>query len=120
MASYQSTSALSGSKITKSRSKMAVKPILKKLSHSEKNSLDIDRGWEDQIHYSSHGWGAGSGSGSGSAAKGGSGAHPYDGSTIAISNNNGRLARDVSFSLSASDLHSGLSGGAGRTKFTHV
>lgn len=30
-----------------------VKPILKKLSHSEKNSLDLDRGWEDQ---QTHAW----------------------------------------------------------------
>jgi hypothetical protein len=34
-------------KITKARGKM-VKPILKKLSHSEKNSLDLDRGWDEQ------------------------------------------------------------------------
>ncbi|OIW23950.1 hypothetical protein CONLIGDRAFT_117512 [Coniochaeta ligniaria NRRL 30616] len=34
-------------KITKARSKV-VKPILKKLSYSEKGSLDLDRGWDDQ------------------------------------------------------------------------
>ncbi|AEO69985.1 24d7cf6d-100d-4944-8f16-842025984f67 [Thermothielavioides terrestris] len=34
-------------KITKSKGKV-VKPILKKLSHSEKNSLDLDRGWDEQ------------------------------------------------------------------------
>ncbi|EFW98948.1 hypothetical protein CMQ_4800 [Grosmannia clavigera kw1407] len=34
-------------KLTKSKGKM-VKPILKKLSHSEKNSLDLDRPWEEQ------------------------------------------------------------------------
>lgn len=27
---------------------MTVKPIFKKLSHSEKNSLDLDRGWDEQ------------------------------------------------------------------------
>ena len=38
-------------KMTKSRARTTVKPILKKLhhsSHSEKNSLDLDRGWDDQ------------------------------------------------------------------------
>lgn len=40
-----------GNKITKGRGRMVVKPILKKLqSGSEKNSLDLDRGWEDQQH----------------------------------------------------------------------
>ncbi|KAK0731537.1 hypothetical protein B0H67DRAFT_639919 [Lasiosphaeris hirsuta] len=63
-------------KITKQRGKM-VKPILKKLSysHSEKNSLDLDRGWEDQSveqlgqpgPLGSHGWGDGYGSRSSSA-----------------------------------------------------
>ncbi|KAI1334220.1 hypothetical protein F5Y15DRAFT_296968 [Xylariaceae sp. FL0016] len=36
------------SKISKPRSKAAVKPILRKLAPSEKSSLDLDRGWEDQ------------------------------------------------------------------------
>lgn len=37
-------------KITKTRAAKVkvVKPILKKLAHSEKNSLDLDRGWEEQ------------------------------------------------------------------------
>lgn len=52
MASFQSMGSglrakQSSEKITKPRSKV-VKPILKKLSHSEKNSLDLDRGWEEQ------------------------------------------------------------------------
>ncbi|CAI4218534.1 unnamed protein product [Parascedosporium putredinis] len=34
---------------------------IKKTSHSEKNSLDLDRGWEEAIHYSNHGWGGTSG-----------------------------------------------------------
>ncbi|KAI2782696.1 hypothetical protein F4815DRAFT_443215 [Daldinia loculata] len=39
----------SSNKINKSRARTAVKPILKKLSsQSEKNSLDLDRGWTDQ------------------------------------------------------------------------
>ncbi|KAH6853335.1 hypothetical protein B0I37DRAFT_4054 [Chaetomium sp. MPI-CAGE-AT-0009] len=40
-------SGISVTKITKARGKM-VKPILKRLSHSEKNSLDLDRGWDEQ------------------------------------------------------------------------
>lgn len=40
---------LSSAKITKARGKVkAVKPILKKLSHSEKNSLDLDEGWDQR------------------------------------------------------------------------
>ncbi|UKZ75554.1 hypothetical protein TrVFT333_003241 [Trichoderma virens FT-333] len=39
-------------KLTKSRSRIVVKPILKRLhhvhSHSERNSLDLNRGWDDQ------------------------------------------------------------------------
>lgn len=35
-------------KITKPRGGKMVKPILKKLHSSPKNSLDLDRGWEDQ------------------------------------------------------------------------
>ncbi|KAK4116697.1 hypothetical protein N656DRAFT_266161 [Canariomyces notabilis] len=38
---------MASNKITKTKGKM-VKPILKKLSHSEKNSLDLDRGWDEQ------------------------------------------------------------------------
>ncbi|KAK3985359.1 hypothetical protein QBC44DRAFT_157176 [Cladorrhinum sp. PSN332] len=34
-------------KLTKAKGKV-VKPILKKLSHSPKNSLDLDRGWDEQ------------------------------------------------------------------------
>ncbi|KAK1764785.1 hypothetical protein QBC33DRAFT_476972, partial [Phialemonium atrogriseum] len=52
MASVHNSSGGAPNKLTKARSKM-VKPILKKLSHSEKNSLDLDRGWEDQ---QTHAW----------------------------------------------------------------
>lgn len=39
-----------------------VKPILKRLSHSEKNSLDLDRGWdEQQIEQLTAGWDGGLG-----------------------------------------------------------
>ncbi|KAI1384322.1 uncharacterized protein F4822DRAFT_434256 [Hypoxylon trugodes] len=54
MASIQSMSGFgahgSANKISKSRAKTAVKPILKKLSssQSEKTSLDLDRAWSDQ------------------------------------------------------------------------
>ncbi|KAM0466884.1 hypothetical protein ACHAPV_000394 [Trichoderma viride] len=47
-------SGLSGhGKLTKSRSRIVVKPILKRLhhvhsQHSERNSLDLNRGWDDQ------------------------------------------------------------------------
>ncbi|EHK40283.1 uncharacterized protein TrAtP1_006361 [Trichoderma atroviride] len=47
-------SSLSGhGKLTKSRSRIVVKPILKRLhhvhsQHSERNSLDLNRGWDDQ------------------------------------------------------------------------
>lgn len=47
-------SSLSGhGKLTKSRSRIVVKPILKRLHHvhshhSERNSLDLNRGWDDQ------------------------------------------------------------------------
>ncbi|KAL6904555.1 hypothetical protein GGI43DRAFT_282961 [Trichoderma evansii] len=47
-------SGLSGhGKLTKSRSRIVVKPILKRLHHvhshhSERNSLDLNRGWDDQ------------------------------------------------------------------------
>ncbi|KAK4155578.1 hypothetical protein C8A00DRAFT_31623 [Chaetomidium leptoderma] len=47
MTSWGGQSGGSVHKITKARGKM-VKPILKKLSHSEKNSLDLDRGWDEQ------------------------------------------------------------------------
>lgn len=43
-------SSYSSNKISKSRSKMMVKPMLKKVVvSSPKNSLDLDRGWDDHI-----------------------------------------------------------------------
>ncbi|KAI2467081.1 hypothetical protein F4781DRAFT_403428, partial [Annulohypoxylon bovei var. microspora] len=59
----------SSNKISKSRAKTAVKPILKKLSSQvEKTSLDLDRGWLDQEGQqarSHEGWGGGGGGGAG-------------------------------------------------------
>ncbi|KAK0657717.1 hypothetical protein B0T16DRAFT_386206 [Cercophora newfieldiana] len=64
MASFGGLSGGASNKITKPRGK--IKPILKKLSHSEKNSLDLDRGWEeqaiDQMEQSRHAWGGNYGS----------------------------------------------------------
>ncbi|PHH69482.1 hypothetical protein CDD83_5708 [Cordyceps sp. RAO-2017] len=41
--------AHAGAKITKPRSRKVVKPLLKKLhSHSDRESLDLDRDWDDQ------------------------------------------------------------------------
>ena len=51
--SFHSSSAGVPHKITKAKTK--VKPILKKFSSSEKNSLDLDRPWEEQLHA----WGGG-------------------------------------------------------------
>ncbi|EON98567.1 hypothetical protein UCRPA7_5891 [Phaeoacremonium minimum UCRPA7] len=74
-------------KITTARNKV-VKPILKKLSHSEKNSLDLDRGWEDQ--QTGHGFGS-----------------------LYESGSAGRSARDVSFKFPAFSEGSGGAGGGG-------
>ncbi|KAI1251332.1 hypothetical protein MGN70_005900 [Eutypa lata] len=65
MASIQSLSGFGSSyglghhKISKPRTNKVVKPILKKFqSHSEKNSLDLDRGWDEQDeHYMNNGGG---------------------------------------------------------------
>ncbi|GAW22683.1 hypothetical protein ANO14919_122260 [Xylariales sp. No.14919] len=65
MASLQSISGFGSHgvkyKDSKSKSKQAVKPILKKWSQSdkEKKSLDLDRGWDgqDERYQSTQGWG---------------------------------------------------------------
>ncbi len=93
-------------KITKARAgKMAVKPILKKLSHSEKNSLDLDRGWDDQQSMSPQPWSPG-------------GASIYEPASAA------RSARDVTFSAvdySPTAATAGAGAGASKTaRFTHV
>ncbi|KAJ4137483.1 hypothetical protein NW768_003070 [Fusarium equiseti] len=92
-------------KITKSRSRPAVKPILKKLqSHSEKNSLDLDRGWDEQgqFGYSSYNVDGDDSS--------------YTAGASALPTPAGR-ARDVSFSISATDLSSG---GNRSNKYSHA
>ncbi|CCF31732.1 hypothetical protein CH063_16084, partial [Colletotrichum higginsianum] len=84
-------------KVSKSRSKPVVKPILKKLSHSEKNSLDLDRGWDEQQTSFGH--------------YGGSLGREREGSFG---------GRDVSFSISATELSHSSSIGNGRSKFSHA
>ncbi|KAH0437951.1 hypothetical protein CcaCcLH18_03627 [Colletotrichum camelliae] len=95
MASYTDLagSAPAG-KLSKSRSKTVVKPILKKLSHSEKNSLDLDRGWDEQTSFGNY---------SGSLGREREGSFG---------------GRDVSFSISATELNTGNSNG--RSKFSHA
>ncbi|KAI1205603.1 uncharacterized protein F4807DRAFT_276134 [Annulohypoxylon truncatum] len=64
LSGFGSASHSSSSKISKSRAKTAVKPILKKLStQAEKTSLDLDRGWLDQEGQcrNSDGWAGGAG-----------------------------------------------------------
>lgn len=102
-------------KITKARSRQAVKPILKKLhphhsySHSEKNSLDLNRGWDEQgqFGYSSYTTSGGDDDSHGS----------YTAGASTLTTAGTRSARDVSFSLSATDLSSG---GARSNKYSHA
>jgi hypothetical protein len=96
----------------KSRSRTVVKPILKKLhSHSEKNSLDLNRGWEEQTGEFGYGYGSVDYYG----AKG----KDDDGAAGLYAAGNSRLAaRDVSFSLSATDVSSGAAGNT--TKYSHA
>ncbi|GJD02995.1 hypothetical protein ColKHC_11820 [Colletotrichum higginsianum] len=98
MASYTDMTGIGGTgKVSKSRSKPVVKPILKKLSHSEKNSLDLDRGWDEQQTSFGH--------------YGGSLGREREGSFG---------GRDVSFSISATELSHSSSIGNGRSKFSHA
>lgn len=92
----------------KSRTRMNVKPILKKLSHSEKTSLDLDldRSWDEQDpsqqNVSSTVW----------TGYYGTGGVYYDGP---IGGSAGlRSARDVTFAFSSTDnIHGSLHGGSG-------
>lgn len=96
-------------KITKARSRQAVKPILKKLqshSHSEKNSLDLNRSWDEQGQYSSYSPG-------GDEER----RHGPSYTPTIIPGHTSRPARDVSFSLSATDVSSG---GARTNKYSHT
>ncbi|KAM0329395.1 hypothetical protein ACHAQA_004702 [Verticillium albo-atrum] len=93
--SYADLAGTAPGKLTKSRSKAVVKPILKKMgSQSAKSSLDIDRVWEEQIHYGTHGWGGGAG-----------------------------RDRDVSFTMSTTELDNGGHASSNtntRSKYSHA
>ncbi|KAL6876742.1 hypothetical protein J3F83DRAFT_418556 [Trichoderma novae-zelandiae] len=111
MASLQTQpSGLSGAgKLTKSRSRIVVKPILKRLhhvhSHSERNSLDLNRGWDDQpvattpeLEYGSFDFGARDLDDLSADRR------LYSTYAAAAPAAAAKLARDVSFSLSTTDL----------------
>ncbi|KND91377.1 hypothetical protein TOPH_03953 [Tolypocladium ophioglossoides CBS 100239] len=128
MASLQMHSAAFGQhssgKITKSRSRNAVKPILKKLHshHSDRGSLDLDRGWDDQpsprLASLDYGYGPYDSDGAANVANGGPSA--------------ARTPRDVSFSFGPSDLGAAaggaapgggaiaIAGGSARAKYSHA
>lgn len=123
------------SKITKSRSKTVVKPILKKLHspHSEKNSLDLNRSWEEQtpaVTYSSLDYGSRDDDGSAvffspSYAVGDAASGSGRGSIGSGRPSGTRSTRDVSFTLSSTDLPGGSVAGAsgsagGRIKYSHT
>ncbi|OLN84337.1 hypothetical protein CCHL11_05914 [Colletotrichum chlorophyti] len=100
MSSYTDGMGVGPGKLSKSRSKPVVKPILKKLSqsHSEKNSLDLDRGWDEQTSFGTYG---------------GSLGREREGSFG---------GRDVSFSISTTDLNhsNSTSTNNGRSKYSHA
>ncbi|KAI1374277.1 hypothetical protein F4677DRAFT_447602 [Hypoxylon crocopeplum] len=114
MASIQSLSGFgsrsSNNKISKSKAKTAVKPILKKLSPQlEKNSLDLDRGWTDQEepYRSRDGWSEGRGGrgvvvGGGAAAGGGKLYHEQPGKDMSITFNEAVGTRRYNHSRSIS------------------
>ncbi|KAF7549814.1 hypothetical protein G7Z17_g6130 [Cylindrodendrum hubeiense] len=122
MASFSShsTSHLHGplhghAKITKARSRQAVKPILKKLqshSHSEKNSLDLNRSWDEQARFGSS-YSPGGDEDSAGPAYGAS----YTPTSTIAAGHTSRPVRDVSFSLSATDVSSG---GVRTNKYSHT
>ncbi|KAK3393813.1 hypothetical protein B0H63DRAFT_28959 [Podospora didyma] len=106
MASYSGQSGGGGAnKITKLRGKM-VKPILKKVSHSEKNSLDLGRPWDQQEaeQLENHAWGRNYGSRSHSARD----------VSFVFSGHHIPAAGDTITSASA-----GANGSSVRTKFQH-
>lgn len=129
-ASYQTQpNGHSHGKLTKSRNSIVVKPILKKLqahSHSharsERTSLDLRRGWDDQpvsprnIAFGSLDYGAREADDSGrhlfSTASGYVTAVPSAPAGGVASMNGPKAVRDVSFTLSSTDLGSGTGAAA--------
>jgi len=120
MASYADLAGTAPAKLTKSRSKPVVKPILKKKgTQSAKSSLDLDRSWEEQIHYGSHGWGAGAGGGNGKGPKAPeAGTVGWDDGEKEVSIYGG--GRDVSFSLANTDYDLDGSNSNIRSKYSHA
>jgi hypothetical protein len=106
---HTSTSSSSSPALaSKSRTRSGgVKPILKKLhsSHSEKNSLDLDRGWEEQtVDIGYYG-----------PSRDDDGLYAAD-----LAAGNTRLTRDVSFTLSATDLPGLSSTASNNNKYSHA
>lgn len=114
MASLQTQQQPSGpsghGKLTKSRSRIVVKPILKRLhhvhSHSERNSLDLNRGWDDQpvattpeLEYGSFDFGSRDLDDLSTDRP-----HLYGSNYPAAPAAGAKLTRDVSFSLSTAEL----------------
>lgn len=99
MTSFQPLGALrslsnDSEKFGKSKHKV-VKPILKKLSQSEKSSIDLDRGWDEQEEpYRSDVWGSGDGYEAG-----------------------GRTSKDIAFGYSEASVVGGVS--SGRRSYHH-
>ncbi|KAM0259964.1 hypothetical protein ACHAQJ_003057 [Trichoderma viride] len=97
-------------KLTKSRSRIVVKPILKRLhhvhSHSERNSLDLSRGWDDQpvattpeVEYGSFDFGSRDLDDLSADRR-----HLFGSNYAAAPAAAAKLTRDVSFSLSTAEL----------------
>jgi hypothetical protein len=129
---YSGSFGHSGGKISKSRGRTVVKPILKKLHshHSDReSSLDLDRGWDDQP---SPGFAAGPDFGSTYDSDGSSHHYQYQhqyhssqgGGTGMGTTTAARSARDVSFTLpAAADMAASVLGGGPRSlnnKYSHV
>lgn len=100
MASFQNFAGMRSAsneseKFGKSKHKV-VKPILKKLSQSEKSSIDLDRGWDEQDEqYRSGAWGGGPSFYESGAMRSGS-------------------SKDVSFAYAEASVGGGGGGGSGR------
>ncbi|KAH6609201.1 hypothetical protein Trco_002547 [Trichoderma cornu-damae] len=115
MASLQTQPSGHG-KLTKSRSRIVVKPILKRLhhvhSHSERNSLDLNRGWDDQpvattpeLEYGSFDFGSRDLDDLSADRR-----RLYGSNFPTAPAAGAKLARDVSFTLSSTDLGPGAPG----------